>query len=997
MLNFGNKEFRNLQEQVLENMKDIEKIEDVKIIGVDVNYIVDTVADMEAIEEPEAGNVCAVGTEAPFTLYVYYEDEWVSLGEFPRQGPQGLQGPQGIQGQRGPQGPMGPQGPVGPRGYSGAPGPQGPEGQRGPQGPQGVQGPAGETPVLTMMETNPIVPSGITPTALTGLKIDEDYYSIASTPAWGDITGTLSNQTDLANALAAKTNSADLATVATTGDYDDLLDKPTIPDAVSGTNDGTNWTSLTIGNDTYGIGGGSSLIAGDDITITNDEIETIYGGAPTVSTDYNVSNGGATQRSTKYYITSDNINGLFADYLDSTITAGNTITVHIAITHVNELEETITDVDRDVVLTHVRGSSNSFYAYNDAFINRFYFRVASGSQLVDNWNLQLESSSGIAEYTLAITGIPIEYTYHPIDNDFIPVDNYTIKRDSNNIAVKPDVNNEFRVLRQLPIVPIPTKEATVIGPGQEPLVNIDTNITGISIDADLFIAGLNYRKYSFTTNVDYALKFAYYDETKWAWYWSPIGEENWTFITSSRQTLDGTASLYELGTAVSSLAGGVAPSVDDYAYVSIRFVEVQGPTEYDYSWGDFAGLGFVKHTEAGNMQPVITVNGVERFILASNGSFYPYDNAGANLLGTEAHPWKNISVNTINNDTIITASMLPQFDNQTIINDNGVLKTAIGGYSTYSEYFLKSTGAATVQTDPYCYAYSGTPTYSFWTYISTNVSATGDTQVLKVKCSVDGNDYTDIITSTYTCKAVSATSISMQSDEGIYFTVNDDESFEVSGLGLDIYSTYPYMEFAFDYHSTYIISPINSNFIKIDNRTIVKSINGTLSAVEPSNMVTTDTDQTISGNKTLTGNLTVNNNNATITLSQYQNDKVIIAGVKGLQLGHTDNLYSTILKRQDNYSFDIINYVGYSTGGGIKVHTYDPSNYSLYDVALTPYINIGLHNVLGTSTLPWNGLYIKSGQNLNSSVIMLDLPTTDPQVAGQLWNDNGTLKISSGV
>lgn len=75
MLNFGNKEFRNLQEQVLENMNDIEKIQDVKIIGVDVTNIVDTVAEMEEIENPEAGDVTAVGTEAPFTLYVYYENE----------------------------------------------------------------------------------------------------------------------------------------------------------------------------------------------------------------------------------------------------------------------------------------------------------------------------------------------------------------------------------------------------------------------------------------------------------------------------------------------------------------------------------------------------------------------------------------------------------------------------------------------------------------------------------------------------------------------------------------------------------------------------------------------------------------------------------------------------------------------------------------------------------------------------------------------------------
>lgn len=51
-------------------------------------------------------------------------------------------------------------------------------------------------------------------------------------------------------------------TVALTSDiitsYDDLTDKPTIPDAVSGTNDGTNWTSLTIGSDTYGLASGST-------------------------------------------------------------------------------------------------------------------------------------------------------------------------------------------------------------------------------------------------------------------------------------------------------------------------------------------------------------------------------------------------------------------------------------------------------------------------------------------------------------------------------------------------------------------------------------------------------------------------------------------------------------------------------------------------------------------------------------------------------------------
>lgn len=52
-----------------------------------------------------------------------------------------------------------------------------------------------------------------------------------SSVAWGDITGTLSNQTDLNTALGAKANSADLATVATSGSYNDLSNKPTIPAA----------------------------------------------------------------------------------------------------------------------------------------------------------------------------------------------------------------------------------------------------------------------------------------------------------------------------------------------------------------------------------------------------------------------------------------------------------------------------------------------------------------------------------------------------------------------------------------------------------------------------------------------------------------------------------------------------------------------------------------------------------------------------------------------
>ena len=48
-------------------------------------------------------------------------------------------------------------------------------------------------------------------------------------------------------------NKPSLATVATSGSYSDLSNTPTIPDAVSGVNDNTNWTSLTIGSVTKGI------------------------------------------------------------------------------------------------------------------------------------------------------------------------------------------------------------------------------------------------------------------------------------------------------------------------------------------------------------------------------------------------------------------------------------------------------------------------------------------------------------------------------------------------------------------------------------------------------------------------------------------------------------------------------------------------------------------------------------------------------------------------
>lgn len=52
---------------------------------------------------------------------------------------------------------------------------------------------------------------------------------VADSVAWGNITGTLADQTDLATALDLKANIADLAEVAFSGSYNDLTDTPTIP------------------------------------------------------------------------------------------------------------------------------------------------------------------------------------------------------------------------------------------------------------------------------------------------------------------------------------------------------------------------------------------------------------------------------------------------------------------------------------------------------------------------------------------------------------------------------------------------------------------------------------------------------------------------------------------------------------------------------------------------------------------------------------------------
>ena len=105
-------------------------------------------------------------------------------------GPKGDTGPQGPQGERGPEGP---EGPMGPKGETGA---TGPKGDTGPIGQQGPQGPKGDPASIKV--------NGTTYTRdASGLITLPDYPDEV---AWGNIKGTLSNQTDLKTALNAKQN-----------------------------------------------------------------------------------------------------------------------------------------------------------------------------------------------------------------------------------------------------------------------------------------------------------------------------------------------------------------------------------------------------------------------------------------------------------------------------------------------------------------------------------------------------------------------------------------------------------------------------------------------------------------------------------------------------------------------------------------------------------------------------------------------------------------------
>ena len=156
MITVGDKQLRNLQEQVEKNKQDIlYMLEEEGVLNQFGIKVVGQETSIAALPDPttytgDYGDAYAIGTEAPYNLYIFTRPNgthpnnyWFNIGKFPLQGPKGDKGDKGDTGATGATGAKGDTGPQGPQGATGATGPKGATGPIGPQGPQGIQGPVG--------------------------------------------------------------------------------------------------------------------------------------------------------------------------------------------------------------------------------------------------------------------------------------------------------------------------------------------------------------------------------------------------------------------------------------------------------------------------------------------------------------------------------------------------------------------------------------------------------------------------------------------------------------------------------------------------------------------------------------------------------------------------------------------------------------------------------------------------------------------------------------
>ena len=123
----------------------------------------------------------------------------------------------------------------------------------------------------------------------------------------------------------------------------------------------------------------------------------------------------------------------------------------------------------------------------------------------------------------------------------------------------------------------------------------------------------------------------------------------------------------------------------------------------------------------------------------------------------------------------------------------------------------------------------------------------------------------------------------------------------------------------------------------------------------------------------------------------------------GVNTGTGDTLRSAMEKCNNNFD-ELYDLIGQdSTGRSIDIagNTIS-STYTNTDIVLDPN---GTGDVVIDADLVVNTIKsddsaqvtVEDGLTVNGAVVMLSsLPTSNPNNAGQLWNDSGTLKISQG-
>ena len=243
MLKFGNKEFRNLEEQVYKNQQDIADL--TAGISAAIGYMPTILGVYARFDEIptgsyNTGDTFLVGSGTPYSVYVYTDkNQWVNVGQFPVAGPKGdkgdlgsvitaaagspqvtpeslndfyidtitgdwyvasrtvsgtlvyvksfsLKGEKGDRGERGLAGSMGPAGPQGPQGPQGERGFTGLKGDQGQKGDTGATGPAGNS--VTNMSTASFTQDTSDPTIIHN-AIDVDYSDGTSTTFTIDTKG----------------------------------------------------------------------------------------------------------------------------------------------------------------------------------------------------------------------------------------------------------------------------------------------------------------------------------------------------------------------------------------------------------------------------------------------------------------------------------------------------------------------------------------------------------------------------------------------------------------------------------------------------------------------------------------------------------------------------------------------------------------------------------------------------------------------------------------